>query len=107
VHRNPDGYVVTIAGIALAAPQQWDRDSVASLSTRRRGGRRGNAEELRVFSALSPCSPRLRVERMLRVPVTWHRSLVAAVCFAGFAFVWAGVRQTKGKSLEQIERELA
>jgi sugar porter (SP) family MFS transporter len=32
--------------------------------------------------------------------------LYAGVCFAGFAFVWAGVRETKGKSLEQIEREL-
>lgn len=33
--------------------------------------------------------------------------LYAAVCFAGFAFVWSAVPETKGRTLEQIERELA
>jgi len=33
--------------------------------------------------------------------------LYAAICFAGFAFVLFWVPETKGKSLEQIERELA
>lgn len=32
--------------------------------------------------------------------------LYAAVCFAGFVFVWLKVPETKGKTLEQIEREL-
>jgi len=32
--------------------------------------------------------------------------LYAAICFAGFVFVWIKVPETKGKSLEQIEREL-
>ncbi len=33
--------------------------------------------------------------------------LYAAVCFAGFVFVYLRVPETKGKTLEQIERELA
>ena len=33
--------------------------------------------------------------------------LYAAICFAGFVFVFFKVPETKGKSLEQIERELA
>jgi MFS transporter, SP family, xylose:H+ symportor len=33
--------------------------------------------------------------------------LYAAVCFAGFAFIWTCVPETKGKSLEQIEKDLA
>jgi sugar porter (SP) family MFS transporter len=33
--------------------------------------------------------------------------LYSAICFAGFAFVWARVPETKGKSLERIERELS
>lgn len=33
--------------------------------------------------------------------------LYAAICFAGLVFVWLKVPETKGKSLEQIERELA
>jgi sugar porter (SP) family MFS transporter len=33
--------------------------------------------------------------------------LYAAICWAGFAFVWARVPETKGKSLERIERELS
>ena len=32
--------------------------------------------------------------------------LYAAICFAGFVFVWLKVPETKGKTLEQIEREL-
>jgi len=32
--------------------------------------------------------------------------LYAAICFAGFVFVWMKVPETKGKTLEQIEREL-
>lgn len=32
--------------------------------------------------------------------------LYAAICFAGFVFVWLKVPETKGKSLEQIETEL-
>jgi MFS transporter, SP family, xylose:H+ symportor len=32
--------------------------------------------------------------------------LYGAICFAGFFFVWVKVPETKGKSLEQIEREL-
>ncbi len=32
--------------------------------------------------------------------------LYAAICFAGFFFVWFQVPETKGKTLEQIEREL-
>jgi MFS transporter, SP family, xylose:H+ symportor len=32
--------------------------------------------------------------------------LYAAICFAGFVFVWLRVPETKGKSLERIEREL-
>ena len=31
--------------------------------------------------------------------------LYAAICFAGFVFVWFLVPETKGKSLEQIERD--
>ena len=33
--------------------------------------------------------------------------LYAAVCWAGLVFVWLRVPETKGKSLEQIERDLA
>jgi SP family xylose:H+ symportor-like MFS transporter len=33
--------------------------------------------------------------------------LYAAICFAGFVFVYFRVPETKGKSLEQIEKELA
>jgi len=33
--------------------------------------------------------------------------IYSAICFAGLAFVWWRVPETKGKSLEQIERELA
>jgi SP family sugar porter-like MFS transporter len=33
--------------------------------------------------------------------------LYAAVCFAGFVFVRLRVPETRGKTLEQIERELA
>jgi MFS family permease len=33
--------------------------------------------------------------------------LYAAICFAGFAFVRASVPETKGRSLEQLEMELA
>jgi len=32
--------------------------------------------------------------------------LYAAICFVGFVFVWLKVPETKGKSLEQLEREL-
>lgn len=32
--------------------------------------------------------------------------LYAAICFAGFAFVWVKVPETKGKTLKQIERDL-
>jgi SP family sugar porter-like MFS transporter len=32
--------------------------------------------------------------------------LYAAICFAGFVFVYLRVPETKGKTLEQIEREL-
>jgi MFS family permease len=32
--------------------------------------------------------------------------LYSAICLAGFAFVYFAVPETKGKSLEQIEREL-
>jgi SP family sugar porter-like MFS transporter len=32
--------------------------------------------------------------------------LYAAICFAGFVFVYFRVPETKGKSLEQIEKEL-
>jgi sugar porter (SP) family MFS transporter len=32
--------------------------------------------------------------------------LYAAICFAGYVFVWKKVPETKGKTLEQIEREL-
>ena len=35
--------------------------------------------------------------------VFWTYGLV---CFAGFVFVWRKVPETKGKTLEQIEREL-
>ncbi len=31
--------------------------------------------------------------------------LYSAICFAGFVFVWRSVSETKGKTLEQIERE--
>jgi sugar porter (SP) family MFS transporter len=37
-------------------------------------------------------------------PVFW---LYAAICFAGFVFVYRRVPETKGKTLEQIEKELA
>ena len=33
--------------------------------------------------------------------------LYAGICFVGFVFVLLRVRETRGKSLEQIERELA
>jgi SP family sugar porter-like MFS transporter len=33
--------------------------------------------------------------------------LYGAICLVGFAVMWRGVPETKGKSLEQIERELA
>jgi len=33
--------------------------------------------------------------------------LFAAICFAGFVFVLKFVPETKGKSLEEIEKELA
>jgi hypothetical protein len=33
--------------------------------------------------------------------------LYAAVCWAGLVFVWLRVPETKGKSLEQIERDLS
>jgi sugar porter (SP) family MFS transporter len=32
--------------------------------------------------------------------------IYAGICFAGFVFVWMKVPETKGKSLEQIEKEL-
>ncbi|MBM3889789.1 MAG: sugar porter family MFS transporter [Verrucomicrobia bacterium] len=32
--------------------------------------------------------------------------LYAAICFAGFLFVWLKVPEAKGKTPEQIEREL-
>jgi sugar porter (SP) family MFS transporter len=32
--------------------------------------------------------------------------LYAVVCFIGFAFIWARVPETKGRTLEQIERQL-
>ena len=32
--------------------------------------------------------------------------LYAAICVAGFLFIWLRLPETKGKSLEQIEREL-
>ena len=33
--------------------------------------------------------------------------LYAAICFAGFVFVWLRVPETKGKTLEQLEKDLA
>ncbi len=33
--------------------------------------------------------------------------LYAAICFIGFVFIWARVPETKGRTLEQIERQLA
>jgi sugar porter (SP) family MFS transporter len=33
--------------------------------------------------------------------------LYAVICFAGFVFVWRRVPETRGRSLEQIERELS
>jgi SP family sugar porter-like MFS transporter len=33
--------------------------------------------------------------------------LYAGICFAGFVFIWARVPETKGKTLEELEGELA
>jgi MFS transporter, SP family, xylose:H+ symportor len=33
--------------------------------------------------------------------------LYAGICFAGFGFVWLRVPETKGRTLEEIERQLA
>jgi MFS family permease len=33
--------------------------------------------------------------------------IYAGICVGGFVFIWRFVPETKGKSLEQIERELA
>jgi MFS family permease len=69
---------------------------------------RGAAMSVSVFALWTACFILTVTYPFLRDSLGIARTfwLYAAICVAGFFYTWRRLPETKGKSLEQIEREL-
>ena len=70
---------------------------------------RGAAMSVAVFSLWGGCTALMFTFPLLNDRLGAHGTfwLYGAICVAGFLYIRAKLPETKGKSLEQIERELA